>query len=541
MKWLALLSLIAANVVKVPSPVVRTESGLVRGRISDNGRFHQYFGIPYGTVNQENRFKAPLPPPKWDGVFEAVDVNTRCPQKMMGLVVGDENCLKLHIYTPRPIRKKLLPVMVFIHGGGFYEGTGSPFLYGGDYFAENGVVFVGINYRLNAEGFLCLGIKEAPGNAGLKDQLAALKWIQRNIRGFGGDPDNVTLFGESAGAVSTSFLILSPSARGLFHKVILQSGATIAPWAIQHDPITRASKLAKEFGYNTTDPYKIYKILSKHSYDELISSIKYTKHKNHITADVLFVPCVEKYIPGVEPIVTEYPINIILSGNYTKLPMIIGFNDNEGIYFAAKNFGTSVRRVNTAELLQADLEFPTDEDKNIIVDTIRGHYFSSGKDEMIMDMVDLYSDLHFKFPTVIESEMYAKTNHQPIYYYLFKYSGTFNMPKMISLMLTAKGASHADELFYMFKPHSIPLPQRYMENHMIQKMVTLWTNFAKYTDPTPRTSKLLPVRWRPSREWNPVALVIDKQLTTGRMWDETSVRLWNNTYTKYRRKSYGFH
>ncbi|KAG7301778.1 hypothetical protein JYU34_014805 [Plutella xylostella] len=541
-KWVALFSLIAANLVQQPAPLVRTSSGLVRGRVSENGRFYQYFGIPYATVNETNRFQAPLPPPRWDDVFEAVDENTRCPQRMVGSVVlGDPDCLKVYVYTPvhaKPLAR--LPVMVYIHGGCFFEGTGTAFLYGADYFVEQGVVFVGVNYRLNVEGFLCLGTKEAPGNAGLKDQIAALKWIQENIRAFGGDPDNVTVFGESAGAVSTSFLILSPSARGLFHKAILQSGSTLAPWGIQHDPIKTASSLAKEFGYETKDPYEIYSILSNKSVHELISAIKYSKHRNYITAETLFVPCVEASLPGETPALPAPPAELIRAGNYSKVPMIIGFNDNEGIYFVAKDYGTSLKEVDTKELFQPDLEFPSEEERNMTAERVRQHYFSSDNEEKITDMVDLYSDLHFKMPAVFESRLYSETTDQPIYYYLFKYGGYINMPKIISRMGFLRGASHADELFYMFKPHAFPLPHRYLENSMIKRMVSLWTNFAKFSDPTPKKSALLPLRWEPSRESNPVALVIDKSLTTAPMWDEAAVRLWNETYTKYRRRNYGF-
>lgn len=427
-------------------------------------------------------FQAPLPPAQWEGIFDAVNENVRCPQRLIGsVVVGDPDCLKLNIYTPaRRHPDTLLPVMVYVHGGCFFEGTGAGFLYGGDDFVDHDVVLIGLNYRLNVEGFLCLGIKEAPGNAGLKDQIAALKWIKENIRVFGGDPNNVTLFGESAGAVSTSYLILSPSARGLFHKAILQSGSSLAPWGIQHDPIKTASALVKEFGYNTTDPYEIYSIISNKTVSELINAIQYSDHKNYITADTLFVPCVEKDIPGVEPIVTKYPAEIILSGNYTKVPMIIGFNDNEGIYFVAKDYGTSLKKFDPFEALQPDLVFPSESDRNRTVEHLKRQYFPTRKEDMIIDMVELYSDLHFKIPSVLEAELYARTTDQPIWYYLFKYSGYINMPKIISWFGWADGASHADELFYMFKPHSFPLPHRYLERRMISRMLTLWTNFAKY-------------------------------------------------------------
>ncbi|XP_069361712.1 esterase FE4-like [Maniola hyperantus] len=545
MKWLALLSLIFANLVKEPAPVVRVGSGLVRGTVSDDGRIYMYLGIPYATVDKRNRFQAPLPPPKWEGIFEARNENTRCPQRMFGpIIVGDENCLKLNVYTPVDRTPgNLLPVMVFIHGGCFLEGAGTTFLYGPDFFVQHGVVFVGINYRLNVEGFLCLGIKEAPGNAGLKDQIAALKWLKKNIAAFGGDPDNVTLFGESAGAVSISYLFLAPAAKGLFHRAILQSGATIAPWAIQHDPIKTAAKISKEFGYNGTDPHEMYNILSNRSVEELISAIKYSKHRDYVTADVLFVPCVEKNISGVNPILTDYPTDIIESGNYNKMPIIIGYNDNEGIYFVSKTHGNEISRiedeVDAYDFIQDDLEFPSEAVKNDTVANILNHYLSSKKD-LLMQLVDLSSDLHIKYPSAIESSMYAKTTDQPIYYYLFKYNGYINMAKFISGFMFNGGASHGDELMYMFKPYTFPLPTRYLEMKMVERMVTMWTNFAKYSDPTPKTSSLIPIRWRASRSANPLALVIDRRLRTAPLWDQHMLRFWNCTYSKYRRRRYGF-
>lgn len=542
MKWLILVSLIAANLVRLPAPVVRTSSGLVRGRISENGHFYEYLGIPYGTVNDTNRFQAPLPPPEWEGVFEALDENGWCPQKTYGsIILGEANCLRLNIY--RPVQAKSLPVMVYIHGGCFFGGTGSPFLYGGDFFAEHGVIFVVINYRLNVEGFLCLGIREAPGNAGLKDQIAALKWIQENIAAFGGDPNQVTLFGESAGAVSTSFMILSPAAKGLFHRAILQSGSSLCPWALQHDPLETASSLAKKFGYDTKDPYQIYSILSKRTTKELLGQLN--NEQNFCVAEKnIFVPCVEREIDGVDSVITKYPSEVIRSGNYTKLPMIIGYTDKEGIYFVSSDYGNSLRNntraIDPLTVLQNDLIFPSGFDKKCTGDKIMRHYFSSYEDEMIMNMVNLYSDVHFKVPLVLESEMYAQTNDEPIYYYLFKYSGYINMPKVVSSFGLTKGASHADELFYLFKPHSFPLPHRFLESLMIRRMGTMWTNFVKYGDPTPKRTKLLPFRWQPSRSFNPTALVIDQEMTTAPMWDMSSVNLWNETYSKYRRKYYGF-
>ncbi|KAJ2938123.1 hypothetical protein O0L34_g3697 [Tuta absoluta] len=541
-KWLGLTWLIAAALVREPAPLVRTTGGLVKGVLSHDRKSHQYFGIPYGKVDDTNRFQAPLPPPKWDGIFDASEEHIRCPQRMgPWVVMGNPDCLRVNVYTPAEPHDHLLPVMVFIHGGSFFEGTGTGYLYGGDEFPDHGVIFVGVNYRLNVEGFLCLGIEEAPGNAGLKDQIAALRWVKENIKAFGGDPDNVTLFGESAGAVSTSYLILTPAAKGLFHKAILQSGSTLAPWSTQHDPINTASNLAKELGYYTKDPYELYKLFSSKTVEELISSIKYSGHKNYITAEILFAPCVEKEIPGVEAAFTKHSSEIIRQGNYTKVPMIIGFNDNEGLYFTAVDYGhkLSIDKVNPVENLQNDLVFPSEGDKNETVERIKHQYFNREGD-VISSMIDLYSDLHFKMPIVLESELYAQTTDQPIYYYLFKYSGFNNLPKQISMYWHWDGASHADELFYLFKPHSLPMPWRAFEKTMIQRMLTLWTNFAKYSDPTPRTTRLIPFRWRASKQPNPTALVLDEKIGSTRLWDHTAVALWNDTYAKYRRRNYGF-
>lgn len=446
--------------------------------------FHPF--ITYFHRNFVSGFQAPLPPPRWKGIFDAQEENTWCPQRNWGnTVVGDPDCLKLNIYAPTYVNSnKPAPVMVFIHGGCFFAGSSSPFLYGGDFFAEHGIVFVGINYRLSVEGFLCLGIMEAPGNAGLKDQIAALKWIQENIRGFGGDPNDVTLFGESAGSVSTSFMILSPAAKGLFHKAILQSGSSLAPWALQHDPIAVASDLVKKLGYHTKDPRVIHSILSNRTASDLIDTLIRTEERYCVADKSIFVPCIEREIEGIEPIVTQYPADIIMSGNYTKVPMIIGYTDSEGIYFVSADYGRSVKngtfQIEPLRALQNDLEFPNEFEKNCTSDRIKRHYFSSQKEEMIMNMVDLYSDVHFKFPLIMESELYAKTTDQPIYYYLFKYNGYINIVKFISGFGLNGGASHADDIFYLFKPHSFPIPHRIVEEDMVERMVMMWTNFAKY-------------------------------------------------------------
>lgn len=146
--------------------------------------------------------------------------------------IGDEDCLYLNVFTPeKPQVGKQLPVMVWIHGGGFANGCGNQEWYGPDYLVPKGVILVSINYRLAAFGFLSFANTECPGNFGLKDQSLGLKWVQQNISAFGGDPNNVTIFGESAGSASVHYQVLSPLSRGLFQKAIAQSACSINPFA----------------------------------------------------------------------------------------------------------------------------------------------------------------------------------------------------------------------------------------------------------------------------------------------------------------------
>jgi para-nitrobenzyl esterase len=212
---------------------VRTEAGVVAG-VSDRGAF-RFRSIPFAAPPfGANRFQAPQPAQPWDGVRDTSEFGAGVPQPRwpgdpfdayFNPLLQGEDCLTLDVWTPDP-GSSGLPVMVWIHGGGYMTGTGSAPAHDGYTFARDGIVHVGINYRLAIDGFVHFA--DGPDNLGVRDQLAALQWVQRNIVAFGGDPSRVTVFGQSGGAIGVLDLLATPSAQGLFSQAIVMSGSPVA-------------------------------------------------------------------------------------------------------------------------------------------------------------------------------------------------------------------------------------------------------------------------------------------------------------------------
>lgn len=235
---------------------VTIDSGTVSG-VRDRG-VQRFRGIPFAAAPfGANRFRHPQPVQPWDGVRDATDRGEGAPQpqfpddpldRYFNPQVKGEDCLNLDIWTP-DAGGAGLPVMVWIHGGGYMTGGGSVPAHDGYTFARDGIVHVGINYRLGVEGFIYLG--EGTDNLGLRDQIAALEWVQRNIDRFGGDPSRVTVFGQSAGAVSVMNLLAMPAARGLFARAIAQSGSPLAA-VDEPDASQVTTRLAERLGVSPT-------------------------------------------------------------------------------------------------------------------------------------------------------------------------------------------------------------------------------------------------------------------------------------------------
>lgn len=426
--------------------------------------------------------KAAKPAPTWQGVFNAYNEHIRCTQRFSGTnVVGREDCLILNVYTPLPTYPHPLPVMVFIHGGGFRDGSVSPLIYGPDYLIRHGVILVTLNYRLEVLGFLCLGTKEAPGNAGLKDQVAALRWVKENIKAFGGDPDNITIFGESAGSASVGYHLVSPMSKGLFQRAIMQSGSAISPWSMNFEPLKTAKLLAQQLGHRTEDPDEIYKIFKSITADELMKARVPRTEGDIVISENIFVPCVEKDLPDVESFLIDTPYNLITKGDYNKVPIIIGYNSAEGLMFAGKENHTMIPKLDFLKALPRDLTISSKEEKKRISDTLRRYYMGDKiiSKATLSDFARFEGDSSITYPVIFTTDLLLRNIRNPVYIYKMKYDGWMNLAKIVYGFRKEPGATHADELFYMFKVRTT-LPMSFFENDFIERITELWTNFAKY-------------------------------------------------------------
>jgi len=318
--------------------VVRTETGRVRGRVSRNNRtFH---GIPFAAPPVGAlRWQPPRPPLPWTGVRDATARSPRCAQSA-DAVAGtpaslDEDCLYLDVTTPRS-PGRLRPVMVWIHGGGLRSGSGSD-LDELRLSAAGDVVVVSINYRLGIFGFLGLPGLEGAATFGLQDQQAALSWVERNIRAFGGDPENVTVFGLSAGADSICAQLTSPAARGLFDKAVLQSSpctqedgpnlifATLDPAYDTWKPLTLAEDIGVDVAarLGCSDPGAVLACLRELPVDKLLGA----------TSSAGIEPY---WSPAYgTPILPEHPGQAVRAGRFHRVPILQGVTHDEGTFFTA--------------------------------------------------------------------------------------------------------------------------------------------------------------------------------------------------------------
>lgn len=307
--------------------IVQTLSGKVAG-VKLKGSY-VFRGIPYAAPPiGKRRFKPPAPPLCWPGVRQCKEFGPIAPQKhnpqgFMTELVQSEDCLNLNIWTSGA-SEKLKPVMVYIHGGGFVSGNGAE-CDGSRYAAEDGIVYVSINYRLGALGFLYLGDLlgkgyETSGNNGMLDITAALRWVQLNITAFGGDPSRVTVIGNSAGAKCTATLYVMEAAQGLFHRAIAQSGATQSIRDCQTAKVTTL-RLLEELGLSQAQAHQLLELPAERIIEAQSTIGSDTSRSLH-----MFGPVSDGHVIAVDPLTS-------LTGSIGLPPLLIGTNEDEAAIF----------------------------------------------------------------------------------------------------------------------------------------------------------------------------------------------------------------
>lgn len=448
-------------------PQVRTQAGLVRGTKRDARDVLAFKGIPYAAPPVGAlRWHAPQPPKPWSDVRGALTYGPRC----LTAFENDrepgprsEDCLTLNVWTTAKQTDEKRPVMVWVHGGGFQFGSSANPAADGNLLASKGVVVVSFNYRLGVLGFLAhpdLDGEGPSGNYGLQDQLAALRWVKDNISQFSGDPDNVTLFGESAGAHAIGILMASPLAQGLFHKAIGQSGAF---WDGKHGPLQSFEEAhARGLAFAQQNGNGSIAALRALPAEQVNAAALWNFSKDPIVK--AFSPHVDRYV------VPDIPAARFERGEQMRIPLLAGWNAAEELPFRAfslpsqspQAFRDAAERMfgkaRMGDFLKA---YPADTETQAkaSADALTG-------DSVISEQTWQWLRLH------------QRSGHAPVYGYLFSYTSPY-----------VPAASHITEIPFVFgtlTPQFIvngAMPPSAADRAMAQTMMSYWVNFARNGNP----------------------------------------------------------
>lgn len=446
------------------APEAAVEGGRVRGVAMDG--LAVYKGIPFAAPPVGAlRWREPRPVVPWKGVRPADRFAPACPQPRLGwnnYPAESEDCLCLNVWTPAADAGAKLPVMVWIHGGGFTLGWSGEPGYDGTALARKGVVYVSIAYRLGALGFLAHpGLsaesgRGASGNYGILDQIAALRWVRKNIAAFGGDPANVTVFGESAGAISVSVLCASPLAKGLFRRAISESGGAFAPAdSLKQGGGMRSLQAAEAQGlaFAARMGAKTLADLRKLPAETLLKDS---------SSDMgnFWTVCDGYAIAGD-------PQALYRSGAFNDVDVLLGWNSNEGALFVHR---PSSRREYLDYLGRTF---------GPLAGEARAVYPASGPDAILQSMRDIFRDGVFAWPTYTWANLQSARGKARVYLYYFDQARpAANNRDRIS------GASHGDEIPYVFG-HVSPSACGGRSLALSRLMQDAWVSFARTGTPRP--------------------------------------------------------
>ncbi|XP_078679319.1 cholinesterase 1 [Branchiostoma floridae x Branchiostoma belcheri] len=526
---LPLLMFVRTSVDAATSRVVTTSVGQVRGLELDvlGRKVNAFLGIPFAKPPVGDlRFKAPEPAESWSDVYEATEFPNSCmlaPDVTFPGFHGaemwnpntpiSEDCLYLNVWQPSaPTTPTGATVLVWIYGGGFFSGTSSLDVYDGRYLAGmEDVVVVSMNYRLGALGFLYTGSEAAPGNVGLLDQHLALVWVQQNIQAFGGDPEKVTIFGESAGAASVSFHMMSPMSRDLFQRGILQSASAVATWAVTptEQARRRSRALAIDIGCSAEEE----------DMDVLVACLREAPAQTildhewnvvdlsdaHFLADLPFVPVKDGQF------ITENPAEVFEKGTFKDVDILVGFVRNEGnfwLVYGVPGFDKDTDSIINRDTFVGDIGYCHPLLNDITVEATAFEYtdwLHIDQNTMYRDALDnVFGDPFFVCPTVAAGKAHVNHGRTAYVYEFAQVASNLAWPHWM-------GAMHGYEIEFIF---GLPIDPKWNytaeEGELARRMMRYWTNFARTGNPNKRTADD-PTEdiWRPYTEEGREYMVLD--------------------------------
>ncbi|XP_036007083.1 fatty acyl-CoA hydrolase precursor, medium chain-like isoform X2 [Fundulus heteroclitus] len=476
------------------APEVQIRLGRLRGQyVSVKGKetgVHAFLGVPFAKppLGPSLRLAAPQPPERWQGLRDATKQPNICVQDVeiikdlikklggMNAEIPDasEDCLYLNIYTPAnraPDAK--LPVMVWIHGGGFVLGSAS--MYDGSSLAAyQDVVVVLIQYRLGLLGFLSTGDEHVPGNFGLLDQIQALRWVKEHIDNFGGNPDLVTIFGESAGGVSVSLLLLSPLSDGLFHRAIAESGTAAMDVLVSDNPVPAMQVVANASGCSLESTEKIAKCMLNLDIDTILALVKNPNLRYTINVDGHLL---------TKPVPELFQTQQLLT-----VPFMTGINNHEGGFLLANHFAPPnwTEGMDRESVVNSMFIFYPLPEAAAIRDLIANEYIGSGEDRIRNrdGFTELLGDFFFTFPAIKAANAHRDAGAD-VYLYEYHYVPKLLQKKRPSFVK----CDHADELFsvlgFCFTTTHVKLVEACPEEEeeFSRIMMSYWGNFARTGSP----------------------------------------------------------
>ncbi|KAJ8047392.1 Pyrethroid hydrolase Ces2e [Holothuria leucospilota] len=551
---IVLICILSCNGGMASDPVVTIGQTNIRGRVSvtkaARRRVYAFRSIYYAEPPVGNkRFAAPSPLSLPPGDYDATDYGPLCPQDVNLLSLAfsgypipsrepSEDCLHLNIYTPTLDTNSRLAVMVWIHGGAF--GNGGNALYDGSALAESqNVVVVNINYRLGPLGFLSLQNKDAKGNYGLLDQQLALKWVQNNIIYFGGDPDKVTIFGESAGGMSTSVHLIAPSNKKLFKRVITQSGPATSSLMLVEEPAKWANYVAQEVGCTAKSSEAVMSCLRSKSADELVH-VKIPE-----TPDKPLLP----FGPVIDgEFIREDPMILYQSGFFgVKADVLIGFNDNEGGYsipatrgpsgLDLDNFSVDVFRM----MLKTEFSKVVPGDTSELISHVEALY--AGEDGITDETAfqkfgHIVGDGLVVAPSLAIAEYTSESGYYTFVYEYQHRPSYYKGPDFI-------GADHGVEeplvLGFPFLEGDIQDTMEFTEEEesLSDIMMTYWGNFAKFGDPNGDKAEL--PYWPPYRHTDKIYMQLKPVPEIAGNLKPNIVMFWNRLFSSAKLMKTGRH